>query len=248
MELDFHTDLNTLKATFDSSDEAAIYLDAITAHLPVSAIDLLDVGVGVGMSTMTLVHALYSKGYSVGLTMVDPAVPDTRKETLRLNGNLCETDLEHFAPVKPFDVVTATQVLYYLYLGDPRSALRRLVALPRSGGGLLALTTWTENCVLFDLYNRVFRSDRPCFTAEEAQSLLAEITGRVPTMVRSAESSERASGRMTKMCAAQATGSFQDVATCQITWRTTSIEASYLSCEMRRFERTARCYCRSKDV
>jgi len=186
MELDFHTDLNTLKATFDSSDEAAIYLDAITAHLPVSAIDLLDVGVGVGMSTMTLVHALYSKGYSVGLTMVDPAVPDTRKETLRLNGNLCETDLEHFAPVKPFDVVTATQVLYYLYLGDPRSALRRLVALPRSGGGLLALTTWTENCVLFDLYNRVFRSDRPCFTAEEAQSLLAEITGRVPTMVRSA--------------------------------------------------------------
>ncbi len=151
MDTRYLEDLSLLKNTFDSGNEVTAILTAITNHSVPSDLCLLDVGIGEGNAILKVVRRLSEIGYVAHLTGVDLHISPQLREAAPSLSSLLQLDYLKYCPSAPFDVVIATQSLYYL--DDIKHSLPLLLH-HTAPSGVLILTVWSNRCVLFDLYSR----------------------------------------------------------------------------------------------
>jgi SAM-dependent methyltransferase len=139
--------LQVLRQAFGSTSETPLLIEIIREHFVRRAhITMLDVGIGDGASARKVMTGLRRHGVRVSLTGVDPHIPASAYR-LRwpCKPHLVALHLASYRQEKTYDVVNATQSLYYL--GDECEALKRLVSLV-SPGGILTITIWADGCTL----------------------------------------------------------------------------------------------------
>lgn len=151
MDTRYLEDLRLLKSTFDSGNEVTAILTAITNHSVPSDLCLLDVGIGEGNAILKVVSHLSERGYVARLTGVDLHISPQLRAAAPSFSSLLQLDYLKYCPSAPFDVVIATQSLYYL--GDIKHSLPLLLHHTATSG-VLIITVWSNRCVLFDLHSR----------------------------------------------------------------------------------------------
>lgn len=144
-------DLRLFKATFNPGDEADVIAKAVSASLPKGRLRILDVGIGEARSTFRAVEWLNSEGYSIQLTGLDLHISERTRMLAPPDTEFRELAFHLLPPTEVFDVVIATQSLYYL--GNWEQSLKKLLLHTKPKGCLL-VTIWTDNCTLCRLYNQ----------------------------------------------------------------------------------------------
>ena len=106
-------------------------------------------------------------------TGIDLFLPAHLRQKNMPSVELLEVDFASFQADRGFDAVIATQTLYYL--GDPRSALGKLVNHTHRKG-ILLVTVWTDNSVLYTLHERFCAGrDHLAATANSVADILRNI-------------------------------------------------------------------------
>jgi hypothetical protein len=144
--------LRVLREAFGPNSETSQLAEIIRSHFCTRTdVAMLDVGIGDGSSARKVTGSLVGSGIRVQLTGVDPYIPEDAFATawpvtpeLRV-GRLEDLDIKVL-----YDVVNATQSLYYL--GELGLALKRLVSL-LDPSGLLTITVWDDGCTLKKLHD-----------------------------------------------------------------------------------------------
>ncbi|TKJ35672.1 MAG: hypothetical protein CEE38_13745 [Planctomycetes bacterium B3_Pla] len=173
MNSEYHIQLNRLKESFDSANEISVAADAIQKCIPCGELNILDVGIGEGKAAIQLIGRLSRMGYAPRLTGIDIYVPPSLYEKSTHNIKLCEIDFASYPLTEKFDVVVATQSLYYL--GSPELALRKLASHTRREG-ILLVTMWSNRCELYQLHERFCADpDRRKVAVQHAARMLREI-------------------------------------------------------------------------
>ena len=151
----FLDDLELMKSSFGGANEAQICADAIRNRFGPSSLTMIDVGSGRGKSTIEMVLYLRGFGFEIRPMFIEPSASPLDRETFLEYGGFFEGGFEEYECKGQHDVVKSTQSIYYL--GEPESALRGLMSCVASGG-LLLVTSWSERCVFYRLYERLYRN------------------------------------------------------------------------------------------
>jgi SAM-dependent methyltransferase len=108
-------------------------------------VSILDVGIGTGQSILKICDYLGEKGITASVTGVDVFLPPSsiRAEDPRIQMVQGDFDSEPIPGL--FDVVNATQSLYYF--PSPADTLTKMLRMARPGG-LLTTTVWQSGCIL----------------------------------------------------------------------------------------------------
>ncbi|MFC3993349.1 class I SAM-dependent methyltransferase [Actinoplanes siamensis] len=152
--------LDALRRAFGPASETPLLVDIMAKHFGrPGTISMLDVGIGNGVSARKVAEGLSRNGIHVELTGIDPYLPPS---AYQLNWprkpHLAASGLASFDPGSTYDVVNATQCLYYL--GDESAALRKLASLV-SPGGILTITVWDDGCTLKKIHDAYLAPGRP---------------------------------------------------------------------------------------
>lgn len=161
--------LALLKQSFIGS-EGDIWIDEVCKKFSQKSLSLLDIGVGSGESINKKLLQLAKCEYKVQLTGIDPHLSNVElAHNLLSNADLYRIRFEDYVPTKVFDVVNATQSLYYLDNLD--ESLQKMIKIVNRGG-LIILTLWSESCIVYRLHNMIFGDKKRPITAEVASDLL----------------------------------------------------------------------------
>lgn len=142
----------------DAETRTAWY-ELLTAHLPDSPSDIVDLGCGTGTLSVLLAEAGHRvHGVDFSTEMLTRAAEKARQADVQIE--LTQADVfDPPLPAETFDVVLSRHVLWAL--PDPALTLRRWVTLLRPGGRLLLVEGhWSTGAGL---------------TAEETEKLLSEL-------------------------------------------------------------------------
>lgn len=162
--------LEVLKSTFSSGNEAEVILDAVVGSPLPTSLTLLDIGTGLGRSLMDLVSGLRRSGYEVRATAIDVFFSDEVSTRLREHGiEIQEFDFLQYSPSEPFNLITATQSLYYLK--PLQAAIDRMCAFA-AVPGLLAITVWSDDCVLRRVSKAAFAGSADVLSVADVCQLL----------------------------------------------------------------------------
>jgi SAM-dependent methyltransferase len=146
--------LAALKDTFLGGNESQVLAEAILECHSNQHLTLLDIGTGTGRSLIEIVGRLRDNGLSVDATAVDIFFSPDAADRLKTRDILpLQIDFGEFASAAKFDVILATQSLYYF--ADLHGSLGRMCEL-LSATGLLCLTLWNEQCILRKVAIEVF--------------------------------------------------------------------------------------------
>lgn len=178
----YHAHLRLLKRVFDPGDESSAITMGICSRYRPQPLRILDVGVGEGKSSLRVVDALNKQGYDVSFTGLDLYIPPQTLRTVDEKTNWIVGDFCDFAALAgSFDVVIATQSLYYL--GEARDALSALAAHGEVDG-ITVVTVWTSRCILYRIHKEIFPETRITF-AEELVDLVGPSDLHPPTLLES---------------------------------------------------------------
>lgn len=169
--------LHLLKESFMGDSERDIWVEEICKHFPNRILSIFDVGVGSGESMSKRLLLFQERGYDIYLTGVDPNLSRTQQgfiEGVAPGAELIVVRFEDYVPTRTFDVVNATQSIYYLE--NPVEALRKMINMTNTGG-LIVITLWSESCVLYQMHNTIFGSNTRVATAESIYDLLLSSNG-----------------------------------------------------------------------
>ncbi len=154
MDQQYLRSLAALKNTFLSGNEAQVLAEAILEQHPSRHLTLLDVGTGPGRSLIETVGRLRESGLTVDATAVDIFLSSDAADRLKAHDIVpLQIDFGEFASSVKFDVILATQSLYYF--ADLQGILQRMCEL-LDGTGFLCLTLWNEQCILRRIATEVF--------------------------------------------------------------------------------------------
>jgi hypothetical protein len=168
--------LALLRQTFGPTGERAAIIQEIQRGLPEGDYAWLDVGIGDGLSSSRLLNSLESLGRRFVVTGIDPelqstcyvceARPDTILEKVRA---------EDYVPSNKFHVINMRQSGYYIsQLPDVIATLSGCLAR----NGLIVVTHWATECVLFGLHRAIAATVGSLTVAESAEELHACLTER----------------------------------------------------------------------
>jgi len=149
-------------------------VDVIHARLKGrNRVSMLDVGIADGSSAIKVMAAFADRGVRLDLTGVDPHIPATAySQDWIYSPKLMVASFDEFEPRCRYDVVNATQSLYYL--GKLDTALRKLVSL-LSRDGVLAITIWDDGCILKILHDRYLSPRDPAPGPKDIANALSGI-------------------------------------------------------------------------
>lgn len=125
----------------------------LMAELKAGYVDWLEVGVGDGANASFLLRHL-SNGRRFSVDLIDP---QTTQPNLLLDFEyrFVPIGFEDFNPDRSYDLINCRQSAYYFW-DNYRTALK--LASMLKPGGIVAMTVWTENCVLFEIHERIAHS------------------------------------------------------------------------------------------
>jgi len=151
----YTNDLLRLKAAFKGISETPILARIIEQAAVSGSVRILDVGTGTGVSIQKVCDCLCKAGITSIVTGIDLFLPP---ESFRINDArifFLQGDFNTFTTDETYDVVNATQMLYYF----PRlkETLLRMIRLVRPGG-ILAATVWCSDCILYQVHKTFFIS------------------------------------------------------------------------------------------
>lgn len=177
--------LGKLKGSFLGTNEQPELLDVVRGHFDVGVLKVLDVGTGGGQSIGKLAEAARTYGLDMEVTGIDVLLPPTDELVQNPQVALVQCPLHDFRPGQVYDLVNASQSVYYL--GDPRASLRQMLSLVRPGG-LLTVTVWQESCVLNRIHRHVFGETMAAsLTANFVAAELQAIAPASDTRIRAIE-------------------------------------------------------------
>jgi SAM-dependent methyltransferase len=170
MDSQFQDGLRALKASFCGRSETPLLAREIASRAASSAISILDVGTGDGQSIIKVAGLLSECGIHSSVTGLDQCIPSgasTIADTFTYQP--LQGDFHAFESPQLYDVVNATQCLYYF--SSPRDALRKMLDLTKPGG-LTTVTLWADNCALLEIAQFLGRwSGARLFTADHVVTL-----------------------------------------------------------------------------
>ena len=150
--VDYDSDLRILKRSFDGGGEGSFYLRALERLAAQRHLDWLDIGIGRdGSSLRPFVAACRARSQSLAITGIDPDAEPTIREEDGVRWCLVRGTFQAWSENRQYNVINADQSLYYL--GDPRAALQRVLALLRPGGLFIAIC-WSREDALHRLRAR----------------------------------------------------------------------------------------------
>lgn len=133
------------RAAFACSSEASSLVDITERHLHSGQVDWLEVGAGDGRNLQFQIDCLRS-GRALSVTALEPGpAPTVRPDAVEWIR--CRS--EDYRPDRTFDWISVRHSAYYFE--NPVAEIKRLAdALSR--GGIIALTHWSERCILHRLH------------------------------------------------------------------------------------------------
>lgn len=160
----YHTHLSRVKKMFGGTSETRELAFAIARRIAPGSYLLLDVGCGDGTNTQHLMKELRRHGIDVVATGIELAELDRAD----IDGlNVVHQDFMKWGVDNRFDIVVATQSLYYF--PRPRRSIDKML-LHTNSGGVCAITVWHRDCLLNYLNEELFHGH----TAIDIASLVVE--------------------------------------------------------------------------
>lgn len=171
--MDYGRALSLLKTTFGGTTETPLWVNLVAKSLDQRAIKVLDVGIGDGDSITKKLILLRQIGFEPVLTGIDlsiDSVSDISDVHVALEHvNLICSSLETYNPGTMYDVVNASQSLYYS--NDIEASLTKCIALT-SPGRVIVITLWSDTCALYKIAYECANDTENLITAEMVASLL----------------------------------------------------------------------------
>lgn len=168
----YNSALDCLKQSFLGSSEKEVWVKGVCSRVSSMRMSILDVGIGTGDSIRKRVAELLERGYDIDLVGVDPQAPTRSFDfALPVPVESFRIPFEKFVSNRFFDVVNATQSLYYL--DDWRASISKMLGLTKIGG-VAAITIWSERCVLCDLHKAIIPEGHSVITGELIQEWMED--------------------------------------------------------------------------
>jgi trans-aconitate methyltransferase len=142
--------LSESKRLFGGEADRDKLAELLLAHRPAGNLRWLEVGVGDGQNLKYLVDKV-CKNVDLTVTAIDPQIT-VDKEFIDPRFVPIKSSFQTFSPNNQYDLINARHSIYYF--GDDHEQIARLPAILASNG-CLAITAWTEECVLFALHKAI---------------------------------------------------------------------------------------------
>lgn len=153
MDSEYHHDLELIKESFRGTSETPLLADLILASTATIKPSILDVGIGSGTQMSKIGISLLESGVNARITGVDLFLPISVSNDPRFPIDYISCDFMSLDLSTKFDVVNATQSLYYF--DDPQATLGKMLDSVIPGGNMF-VTTWTSQCILYRIYQEFF--------------------------------------------------------------------------------------------
>lgn len=172
---DYDSDLRFLKRSFDGGGEGSFYLRALERVAERRHLDWLDIGIGRdGGALLPFVAACRERGQTLAITGIDPDATPRECEEEGVRWRLLRETFQAWRDDGQYDVVNADQAFYYL--GDPQSAIARVLRLLRPGGIFIS-TCWSRDDALHRLRTRLFPHASDDLVGEDVLELVRGTPG-----------------------------------------------------------------------
>ncbi|GCE14948.1 class I SAM-dependent methyltransferase [Tengunoibacter tsumagoiensis] len=163
--------LDVLKQSFSGS-ECELWVDEVRNHFIPQPLRILDIGIGTGESIQKRLLQLSWNGYSADLHGLDPNLcVETVTRHVYDDAHLYKTRFEEATFSQTFDVVNASQSIYYMQ--NIPAMLRKMTQLVQPGG-MVTITLWSQHCSLYQLQRTVFGAGATLVTAEQVAEQLVQ--------------------------------------------------------------------------
>ena len=167
---DYNEDLAKLKKVFIGGGESVLIANKINDLFPSrSVVDWLDVGSGEGGQVRKMIKILNKK--NVQLTAVDPILGDNPR-FWRDADILHRCSFEEFRSNDKYDVINVSQSLYYM--ANKKVSIWRMINFLKKGG-VLVITTWSNEDVLQKIHSRLFPASKSNITSEALIDMISAI-------------------------------------------------------------------------
>ena len=147
--------LHMLKRSFRNGSERHWLSSKLKDRFPGGQVSVLDVGIGDGSFTRKILMAAGINFNRLQLTAIEPEL-DARVALEQEFGfgqfRLISKLFQNVDIPRGFDLVLSIHSLYYL--GNPATALQRLVDSAKPGG-LIVIVAWSAECDLYKLHKRL---------------------------------------------------------------------------------------------
>lgn len=127
--------------------------DLIASRAHSAVINILDVGIGSGEQMYKIATGLEKRGVEARITGIDICIPKSAYAHWKRPVELITQDFSSAQLSSRYEVVNSTQSLYYFV--NPVEILRKMLTLVAPSGVLL-ITVWAEECLLYQLYKKFF--------------------------------------------------------------------------------------------
>lgn len=164
--------LAAAKPAFGGDTEAASLLEAVDQRLRYGAVRWLDVGSGDGRNLALMLDRL-RPGRQIEAIAVEPAAQALRRDNDGTpNVRWVRSTIESFDTRDRFELINVRQSAYYF--ADPPRQLT-LLSDYLAPKGLLVLTHWSADCVLYGLHRTICESSG-CQCSDTIEELCAGLT------------------------------------------------------------------------
>ena len=171
--MDYDGDLRLLKRSFSGGGEGPFYFRMLELLAARHHLDWLDIGIGRdGAALQPFIAACRARGQTLSITGIDPDAEPAHREEDGVRWRLVRSTFQTWTDEGLYDVINADQSLYYL--GDLRTAIRRMSTLLRPGGVFIA-TCWSCQDTLRQLHMRLLPGADGEVTGEYLTALLREL-------------------------------------------------------------------------